>query len=110
MVNWLQDAGIRPCTFDRHRCELCFLGRQAEARIKTGAARSNDQKTYDDYKKHQRIIENQREKVKEDKALNDPGILVAISTTPHFMISPPKRFELFFGSVPMILSSKIFIH
>ena len=78
VVNWLQDAGIRPCVFDRYRCETCFLGRQAEARVRSGNGKTGDEKACEDYKRHLKIIENQREKVKEDKAVKDPQVLTAI--------------------------------
>jgi len=78
VVNWLHDAGIRPCVFDRYRCQTCFLGRQVEARVRNGTSKAGDRDTYEDYKKHLRIIENQREKVKEDKALKDRQILTAV--------------------------------
>ena len=70
IVNWLLENEIKPCKFDRYRCEKCFLGRQAEARLKNGVGKPGDEKLLREYEEHLKIVKNQNEKVKADKGDN----------------------------------------
>ena len=78
IVHWLQDLGVRPFTFDRYRCELCFLGRQAESRTRNEAAREGDQALVAKYLAHRGIVKNQADEVKKDKENLAPDQLCCV--------------------------------
>lgn len=76
--NWLQDMNIRPFTFDRYRCEVCFLGRQAESRTRNGTAQEGDDVLLAKYLSHQKIVKTQSAQVKNDKENVAPDQLCCV--------------------------------
>ena len=97
VVNWLQDFGVRPWVFDRYRCEVCFVGRQAESRIRNGAARDEDQTLLAKYLAHQKVVKNQTEQVKVDKGTVGPDQLCCVfdySTFHDYTKEKVERFQL----------------
>lgn len=76
--HWLQDLEIRPFTFDRYRCEICFLGRQAESRIRNGTAKEEDKGLLDKCVAHQKIVKTQSAEVKKDKENVGPDQLCCV--------------------------------
>ena len=78
IVNWLKENNIKPCIFDRYRCEKCFLGRQAEARMKSGTAKEGDRATVETYLSHLKIANNQKQRAKEDKAEMRENVLTVV--------------------------------
>jgi len=78
VINWLDDHSVKPCKFDRYRCEKCFSGRQAEAHLRNGVGQPGDEKVAKDYRDHLKVVENQREQVKKQKAENGPDVLTAV--------------------------------
>jgi hypothetical protein len=78
VIHWLQDLGVRPFTFDRYRCEICFLGRQAESRVTHGAGRDGDTQLVAKYLAHRGVVQNQAAQVKEDKEIQSGDQLCCV--------------------------------
>jgi len=93
VVYWLEELGVRPYTFDRYRCEACFLGRQAESRIRNGAPLDGDQALLDKYLTHGEIVKNQTGQVKEQKENLQPDELWCVFDYSTFHDLTTKKVE-----------------
>ena len=78
VINWVQELGIRPCVFDRYRCEICYLGRPAESRERSGNPLTGDKELLAKYHAHQKVVANQAMRVKEDKTDVGPDELCCV--------------------------------
>ena len=78
VVMWLKRREVRPWVFDRYMCAVCFEGRQAQSRIRNGAACEKDHDLSAKYEAHQKIVKNQGFHAKEDERTLTAKQLLAI--------------------------------